>query len=197
MLDCVNFSNKLSNWVTATVVQTPNSKKRVAVIQWFVELVTSCWAMNNYSSAVSILHGLDHHSVQRLKLTWKSLPKKSLKQVNDLMDQISVLNNFEKLRAVQSNSTPPMIPYLPLYLKDISLIELGNPTFLGDSDTINFTKFRMISKRFSEIEALQRIPYNYRYNYVLLEWFSSLPSLPDEKIFMYSDLCEVHLKIIH
>ena len=189
---CILYSNKLSRWVASEIVKTVNEKKRVAVVRRLIEIAEETWKLNNFSSSSAILYGLDHRSVQRLKLTWKAIPRRTVKIYEDLLEQISVKDNFEKLRAAKDNAKPPLVPYLAIYLKDIALLELGNPTIVeGTNDVLNFSKFFMISNRFFEINALKLYKYNFRWCSVLSHWLKNIPLISEEQLFADSDFCEV------
>jgi len=195
--DCIQYSNTLSRWVAGEVVKTPNLKKRVAVIRRFIEIAEETWNLKNFSSSSAILYGLDHRAVQRLQLTWKAVPKRDVKRYQELIELISVKDNFKKLRVAKSQVSPPLVPYLAIYLKDISLLELGNPTILeGTTDTLNFTKFSMISERFLEIIMLQKCAYNFRWCSVLARWLEQISFVSEDELFNFSDLCEERLKTV-
>ena len=132
--DCCYYSNTLSRWVAGEIVQTGNIKKRVAVIRRYIEIAEECWKLHNFSSAASILFGVDNHAVKRLKQTWKGLPKRSVKVFSDLLETITVANGFERFREVILKAEPPLVPYLPIYLRDITLLELGNSTYLEGNE---------------------------------------------------------------
>ena len=54
-----------------------------------------------------------------------------------------------------------MVPYLGVYLTDLTFIEDGNSDFLPapENHMINFDKRRKISKSITEIKMYQQIPY--------------------------------------
>ena len=54
-----------------------------------------------------------------------------------------------------------MVPYLGVYLTDLTFIEDGNADFLPapEKHMINFDKRRKISKSITEIKMYQQIPY--------------------------------------
>lgn len=160
-----------------------------------IEIANECRILNNFSSAAAIIFGLDHQSVQRLKNTWKSLPKKTVKVYEELTELISVKNNFEKLREAKNTATPPLIPYLATYLRDISLLELGNPTIIdGTDDVLNFSKFSMIASQFREIKKLQKYYYNFRRCSMVYRWLVAISGPSDDELFVFSDLCEERMK---
>lgn len=51
---------------------------------------------------------------------------------------------FRSLRDALHRCDPPCIPYLGMYLTDLSFIEEGTPNFTEDG-LLNFSKMRMVS----------------------------------------------------
>lgn len=51
---------------------------------------------------------------------------------------------FRLMREALHRSDPPCIPYLGMYLTDLSFIEEGTPDFTTDG-LLNFSKMRMVS----------------------------------------------------
>merc|ERR1712137_746506 len=195
--NCIQFSNTLSKWVAGEIVKTVNSKKRVAVVRRFIEIAEEMWNLNNFNSAAAILFGIDHRAVQRLQLTWKSIPKRELRKFQEFLELISVKDNFEKLRAAQDQAIPPLIPYLAIYLKDIALLELGNPTIVsGTTDVLNFAKFTMIARHFFAIQELKKVRYNFRWCSILARWLQKISPVSEDELFYFSDLCEERVKTV-
>ena len=57
---------------------------------------------------------------------------------------------------------PPMIPYLGVFLKDLTFLDVGNSRYLDeDSNIINFDKYRMIGSIITELRNFQQIPYKF------------------------------------
>jgi hypothetical protein len=54
---------------------------------------------------------------------------------------------------------PPAIPFLGVYLTDLTFLELGNPDFLPDSHFINFEKRRKVFNLVKEIQKFQQTSY--------------------------------------
>ena len=69
-------------------------------------------------------------------------------------------SNYDNLRKFISKQHPPMIPYLGIFLKDLTFVDVGNPTYLdNDNRIINFDKLRMISNIITKLQNFQVIPY--------------------------------------
>eukprot|EP01094_Clydonella_sp_ATCC50884_P024055 TRINITY_DN5930_c0_g1_i1.p1 TRINITY_DN5930_c0_g1~~TRINITY_DN5930_c0_g1_i1.p1 ORF type:complete len:723 (+),score=200.13 TRINITY_DN5930_c0_g1_i1:212-2170(+) len=186
----IDWSNRLSAWVASEIVQTANMKKRVAVLRRFILIAEECFNMKNFSSMTAIALGLGNVNVTRLKKTWKALPKKSAKVHDELQDLTSVISNFTNLRALTAKTSPPMIPYFALYLKDLSLMELGNPSEWPGLGLVNWNKFSMIADVFADIESVQQALYSYKRIYSIYSWLHRVQGLSSEDLEKQSNAIE-------
>lgn len=57
---------------------------------------------------------------------------------------VSSDGRFKNLRDALHRCDPPCIPYLGMYLSDLSFLEEGTPS-LADDGLLNFSKLRMVS----------------------------------------------------
>lgn len=72
-------------------------------------------------------------------------PSSQTKQtIEKLQNIVSSDGRFRNLRDALHRCDPPCIPYLGMYLTDLSFIEEGTPNFTEDG-LLNFSKMRMVS----------------------------------------------------
>ena len=76
---------------------------------------------------ISIVSGIEKSAVYRLKKTWKVTPKKMVQAYSEVKELCDSKGNYKALRAAGKTLTPPIIPYLGVYLSDCTFIEDGNP----------------------------------------------------------------------
>lgn len=65
--------------------------------------------------------------------------------IDKLQSIVSTDGRFRNLRDALHRCDPPCIPYLGMYLTDLSFIEEGTPDFTEDG-LLNFSKMRMVIK---------------------------------------------------
>ena len=123
----------------------------------FIEVAEQCRILNNFNASMEILSGLGDSSIHRLKNHWTELPKKSQQIYNDLKAILNSDRAFASFRAYLKNAEQPCIPYLGMYLTDLTFIEDGNPDKVGDLP--NFFKRRLIANVIAEIQQYQQTPY--------------------------------------
>lgn len=72
------------------------------------------------------------------------LPLQSRQTVEKLQNLVSSDGRFRNLRDSLHRTDPPCIPYLGMYLSDLTFIEEGTPNFT-DNGLLNFAKMRMVT----------------------------------------------------
>ncbi|GIY91658.1 ras-specific guanine nucleotide-releasing factor 1 [Caerostris extrusa] len=97
-----------------------------------------------------------HH--RELKKTWEKVSKTTKQSIDKLQNLVSADGRFRNMRDALHRCDPPCIPYLGLYLTDLSFIEEGTPNFT-DEGLLNFSKMRMIAHVIREIRHFQQTPY--------------------------------------
>lgn len=72
------------------------------------------------------------------------------------------IGNYKAYREALRVCTPPAVPYLGVYLTDLTFIEEGNKTRMkreGKEPLVNFAKGRMMAEVIHEIQKYQQIPF--------------------------------------
>jgi hypothetical protein len=130
--------NTLSNWIGTTIVGTPDLKERAKIVEKFIEVAECLWNLNNFNGVFAVCSGLSLASIYRLKKTWNEIREESKTQFQQLHKYISRDKNFAAIRGRLKGVKPPCIPYIGLYLTDLTFIEDGNPKYINGK--INFVK---------------------------------------------------------
>eukprot|EP00164_Ancoracysta_twista_P026247 GFYU01050865.1.p1 GENE.GFYU01050865.1~~GFYU01050865.1.p1 ORF type:complete len:113 (-),score=31.44 GFYU01050865.1:129-467(-) len=79
--------------------------------------------------------------------------------------------NYKQLRNAIHASQTPCLPYLGIYLTDLTFIEDGNKTVTPEG-LINFSKMRLLATVMREVELYQQTPFSFK-------------SAPDVQISLY------------
>jgi hypothetical protein len=70
--------------------------------------------------------------------------------------------NFQEYRDIIHSLNPPCIPFLGIYLQDLTFIEDGNPDYLrGSNNLINFGKRQKTAQVILELKQFQSFAYNF------------------------------------
>ncbi|KAJ3325312.1 hypothetical protein HDV06_004171 [Boothiomyces sp. JEL0866] len=100
----------------------------------------------------------------------KALPEKSKQmwtEVEKISDPSKNMKNYRDRLAI---AQPPMVPFLPSYLKDLTFINDGNPKTIRN--LINVDKLRMMANRVLEITNLGSVAYPYEKKSVVLNYLA-------------------------
>lgn len=151
--------NTMTSWVATEIVNEKTSKGRRDIIIKFIEVGEKCLNLHNFNAVFEIIGGLASVAVYRLKKTWESVPDKYIEILDQLRQLMTTESNHAKLRQLTAASSPPIIPYLGLYLNDLTYIEDGNPNVFDGK--INWKKRKRITKVLEEILKAQQQPFNF------------------------------------
>ncbi|XP_033228809.1 ras-specific guanine nucleotide-releasing factor 2-like [Belonocnema kinseyi] len=150
--------NQVSQLVVSEIVRRTNMSARVAAIEKWAAVADISRVLHNYNGVLQICAAFTNTSVYRLKKTWEKVSKTTKQTIERLQNIVSSDGRFRNLRDALHRCDPPCIPYLGLYLTDLSFIEEGTPNFTEDG-LLNFSKMRMIAHVIREIRHFQQTPY--------------------------------------
>jgi son of sevenless-like protein len=112
----------------------------------------------NYNGLLELVGGLNNPSVMRLNQTWKTLNKKYIDLLEKLKLIVSPEHNWKNYRPLMQNEAPPLVPYIGLFLSDLTFINDGNPTKVDG--LINWKKMRKLSAILGQIQRAQQSQYS-------------------------------------
>nr|XP_034181172.1 ras-specific guanine nucleotide-releasing factor 2-like [Osmia lignaria] len=150
--------NEVSQLVVSEIIRRSNMSARVAAIEKWTAVADISRVLHNYNGVLQICAAFTNSSVFRLKKTWEKVSKTTKQTIERLQTIVSSDGRFRNLRDALHRCDPPCIPYLGLYLTDLSFIEEGTPTMTEDG-LLNFSKMRMIAHVIREIRHFQQTPY--------------------------------------
>jgi hypothetical protein len=163
------LSTDLANLVADTILQLEEPKKRAVIIKQWVKISMKCLELNNYDSLMAIICSLNSSMVLRLKKTWELVSQKTKLRLEELKAITDVGKNYAVLRARLQNHVAPCIPFVGIYLTDLTFVDVGNQTTrqLPGSETggdgkavsvINFDKHMKTAKIIGQLQRFQ-VPY--------------------------------------
>ncbi|KAG8181966.1 hypothetical protein JTE90_026905 [Oedothorax gibbosus] len=150
--------NDVSRLVVSEIVRATMMSSRVTIIEKWAAVADICRCLHNFNGVLQICAAFMNSSVFRLKKTWEKVSKTTKQSIDKLQNLISADGRFRNMRDALHRCDPPCIPYLGMYLTDLSFIEEGTPNFT-DEGLLNFSKMRMIAHVIREIRHFQQTPY--------------------------------------
>ncbi|XP_052795915.1 rap guanine nucleotide exchange factor 4-like isoform X2 [Mya arenaria] len=136
--------NELQFWVVTEMVMAANLSKRVSLLRKFIKLAAHCKEFRNLNSFFAIVMGLSNIAVSRLSQTWEKLPGKFKKMFADFETLMDPSRNHRVYRLSVAKMQPPIIPFMPLLMKDMTFTHEGNKTYFDG--LVNFEKMHMIAQ---------------------------------------------------
>eukprot|EP00457_Paulinella_chromatophora_P003248 gb/GEZN01003254.1/.p1 GENE.gb/GEZN01003254.1/~~gb/GEZN01003254.1/.p1 ORF type:complete len:649 (+),score=89.33 gb/GEZN01003254.1/:22-1968(+) len=157
LLAMINQFNLVTCWVQHTIVSEPNLEKRGKLYNKMLKIADYCRRLNNFNSLFAIYAGLAANPIHRLKKTQELVSAKLQKKFLEYKELFKGDKNSRNLRAVLSTTPTPCIPYIGIFLTDLTFIELGNPDMIGEM--INFDKRKKLADRIDIIKQYQQAGY--------------------------------------
>jgi len=179
LLTMIQHFNDVSWWVASVILQQSDVFGRVNVIKKILRLIEECQKLNNYFAVFELSGGLNCSAIGRLHRTWDEVNKAKLNP-QKVMAITQPTKNYSAYRDLVATTTPPFIPYLGLYLSDLTFIEDGNKDTLADGAYVNFEKCSMVAKVIQDLCKHQVQPYNFTRVDVIQHWMDVWEA-PSEK----------------
>ncbi|PBP16983.1 ras guanine-nucleotide exchange protein-like protein [Diplocarpon rosae] len=174
------LSTDLSNLVADTILQYEDAKKRAVVIKHWIKIAQKCFELNNYDSLMAIICSLNCSTIARLRRTWDIVSQKRKDTLKSLQAIVEPEKNYAVLRKRLHDHVPPCLPFVGIYLTDLTFVDCGNAATrqlpgLGDGEgmsVINFDKHTRTAKIIGELQRFQ-IPYRLAEVPELQEWLQA------------------------
>ncbi|XP_045502037.1 guanine nucleotide-releasing factor 2 isoform X3 [Colias croceus] len=126
--------NKMSFWARSRLLEQYEAREREKYASKFLKVMKALRKMNNFNSYLALVSALDCPPVRRLG--WSRAIEDALTDHCALIDSSM---SFRAYRQALNETQPPCIPYIGLFLQDLTFVHVGNPDLLPDG-SINFTK---------------------------------------------------------
>ncbi|CAK1548297.1 unnamed protein product [Leptosia nina] len=126
--------NKMSFWARSRILDQDEAREREKYASKFLKVMKALRKMNNFNSYLALVSALDCPPVRRLG--WSRAIEDALTDHCALIDSSM---SFRAYRQALNETQPPCIPYIGLFLQDLTFVHVGNQDLLPDG-SINFTK---------------------------------------------------------
>eukprot|EP00842_Homolaphlyctis_polyrhiza_P006868 jgi/Hompol1/770/HPOL_001370-RA len=142
--DCIGMFNRISAWVATSVLIEKEPKLRARVIAKFMRIAQWVRTHNNYNTLLAIIGGLTCSSIIRLRQTHQLLAEARERADFDELEKLMSLDkSLANYRAALKQSSPPCIPYLGTFTRDLVYIEEKHKDWNADG-TLNINKIVLI-----------------------------------------------------
>jgi len=158
------LATDLSNLVAESILQLEEPKRRAALIKHWIKIANKCLELDNYDTLIAIICPLDSTNIKRLRRTWDVVPTKAKTTLAELKKVIVYEHNYAALRERLQGRVPPCLPFIGMYLTDLTMADAGIPgtrqltTETGTISVINLYKHMRTATSISDLQRFQ-IPY--------------------------------------
>uniref|UniRef100_A0A4W3IRK8 Rap guanine nucleotide exchange factor 4 n=1 Tax=Callorhinchus milii TaxID=7868 RepID=A0A4W3IRK8_CALMI len=150
--------NEIQFWVVTETCLCPQLSKRVQLLKKFIKVAAHCKEYRNLNSFFAIVMGLSNVAVSRLSQTWEKLPSKFKKIYSEFESLMDPSRNHRAYRLTVAKLESPIIPFMPLLIKDMTFTHEGNKTFIDN--LVNFEKMHMIGNTIRTVRYCRSQSFN-------------------------------------
>ncbi|KAH3661168.1 hypothetical protein OGAPHI_006575 [Ogataea philodendri] len=170
----VLFTNLLSDYVIESILQPKlTMRQRTHAVKCWLKIGISCLYLRNFNSLASIMTSLQSFLISRISKIWEGLSDKYKELFHYLSTIIHPDKNYQVYRTklkdflvsnLEEDLDIPIVPYVSLFLQDLTFIVDGNPNYRDNTKSflnqklINVDKYTKITKIILDLQTLQ-IPY--------------------------------------
>eukprot|EP01117_Protostelium_nocturnum_P013654 TRINITY_DN5108_c0_g1_i5.p1 TRINITY_DN5108_c0_g1~~TRINITY_DN5108_c0_g1_i5.p1 ORF type:complete len:533 (+),score=100.88 TRINITY_DN5108_c0_g1_i5:187-1599(+) len=149
--ELIHDSNEFSSWISGIMLEEdPIQRKKNW--KWVVQLEKELKDCRNYQSLMTLASSLNSAEVHRL-IKHVPFSKQELKIFEEVAELITPKKSYLNLRMAQMNRC---VPYLGLFLTDITFIEEGNHQPYHSSPLLDLSFEKLKSQAFSRIQLIRR-----------------------------------------
>eukprot|EP01114_Cavostelium_apophysatum_P022346 TRINITY_DN8054_c0_g1_i2.p1 TRINITY_DN8054_c0_g1~~TRINITY_DN8054_c0_g1_i2.p1 ORF type:complete len:499 (+),score=145.05 TRINITY_DN8054_c0_g1_i2:81-1577(+) len=174
--------NEVSLWTASMVLIQKTPEARTRLIERLIKVAGYCNRLNNFNSVMEIVAGLNLWSVYRI-VKISNVNKKHMDMIDNLYKLMDPKRNYilyrNTLKDRANKSKDGILPYLGVYLKDITFIEEGPDYF--EPGQINFEKIQHLGHQYAQIKRYQSLGYPHIRPDVALQQYLAHPKFLSEK----------------
>ena len=177
----VDRFNIMSNWISFMIVTPETAADRAKVYSKFVEIGCCLRSLNNFSGLLSLTSGLKNTCIHRLIQTQELISQQIQDDFKVLTNLMSPDKSFKEYREALHSASPPVVPYIGVYLGNLTFINDGNPNTIDG--LINFRKCELMYTRvIEEFLQYQQAPYEFELDEQLSLKLSNIRSFTEDEL---------------
>ncbi|XP_044125438.1 RAS guanyl-releasing protein 2 isoform X3 [Bufo gargarizans] len=150
--------NGVSQWIQLMVLSKPTPQQRAAVIKQFVQVAERLLELQNFNTLMSVVGGLSHSSISRLKETHSHVSPETTKVYDSLLELLTSSDNYSRYRRRFAVCEGFRFPALGVHLKDLMALHVALSDWTDKArGAINLSKMRQVYKVVHELTEAQRL----------------------------------------
>ena len=209
--------NKIGLWVATEICACQDPRRRIAMVEKFIAVAKQLLKIQNFNDVIAVISGLQTIPVYRLKKSWQGISAKMHTTYKELEAKMGPEGNYKQYRLAEAEAKPPYIPFfgafffsffifffflsfltfslfspfgaLALTMKDLTFMNDGNQTFLGEN-MVNLEKHRTIMGAIMNIRSSQQSNYTFEVNPLLRKYCEVIFSKEEDELIAESNILE-------
>ncbi|KAJ6247095.1 ras guanine nucleotide exchange factor i-related [Anaeramoeba flamelloides] len=161
--------NDLVSYYIEKILECEGLTERSEVIEKLIEMGDFFLRFNNFDCLIGIISAISCSPINRLKFTKEEVSSRSWDIFEELEDVTSEDHSYRNYRDALTQAENPVIPYIGMYLTDLTFILDGNPDNIDG--LINFAKRKMLFLTIDKIQSFQMGCY---YNFIEIAQIQNL-----------------------
>ncbi|KAG0146366.1 hypothetical protein CROQUDRAFT_44547 [Cronartium quercuum f. sp. fusiforme G11] len=154
------MTTRMTGWITECILHEEETRKRSNIVKYCLKLGTRLLELQNYNGLMAVMSALNSSTITRLKRTWDGLSAKSRMSYESLNKAVSHHRNYAEYRACLRKAQTPCLPFLGVYLTDITFCHEGNPALRPSPiepslKLINFDRYHKMAKIITDLQRFQ------------------------------------------
>eukprot|EP01133_Synstelium_polycarpum_P003446 gene3446-3915_t len=176
--------NMMTKWVCTVILKEEKIRIRTKYMSKLLKVAKALRSFANYHTLMAILSGLNEAPIFRLKHTFSEMKPKVQKLSSELQALMTVEGNHDAYRCELATIDPksPCIPYLGVYLKDITFFQEG----ASGGEGINLKQTKNVYGVLKVIRNFQKNIYSFDENARLHDGLLHLPVLSEDELYALS-----------
>lgn len=118
--------NSLSGWMVLSVLGFRRPEERAKALKYYIKAMRRFTDLNNFDGVMCVVSAFEGAAIHRLHRSWEGVSKEKMRVYEDLRGLMSHESSFKRYRAALRECAPPCVPYIGLYLTDLTFICDGN-----------------------------------------------------------------------
>nr|XP_008111565.1 PREDICTED: rap guanine nucleotide exchange factor-like 1 isoform X1 [Anolis carolinensis] len=148
--------SEVQHWVATEVLLCESLGKRAHLLKKFIKIAAVCKQNQDMLTFYAVVIGLNNAPVSRLRLTWEKLPGKFKNLFRKFENLTDPCRNHKSYREVLSRMKPPIIPFVPLILKDLTFLHEASKTLVDG--LVNVEKLHSVAEKVRTIRKCRSRP---------------------------------------
>jgi len=184
LLQMIERFNHISNAFATLLVKQSKLKQRKKFLEKCVRIMEELEHMNSFNMQMAIMSAFGQSAIHRLKYTWGAVKPKFITSAKKYQDLFTGEGSYKNFREAIKEVSPPAIPFLGVYLTDLTFVDEGNPKYIDG--LINFKKKILEYDVIVQVLRFQGSSYHYKIVPQICNMIKKLPTLSEDDMYALS-----------